>query len=176
MANVLPRELNKLDKIEPEFGTLKVTAADGKVVRLTIKEAIQRAIGINAMPMNTKEEHRVKMILVDQIKIAIQKAKSQIENPSTKLEALTINVLSGKDEKGNKVQDTMDGRLRYYLIKYPTVDEKEALRVLEMPGITAAQVDDIMGALHRTNGEMYLPGGAIHNKVMSSGYVPQTGK
>ena len=168
----LPKELNKIDKIEAIDGMILVTTKDGKTVRMTIRDALRRAIAINQMPMNTKAENRVKMILVDQIKTACIKAKSQIESPESKRQALFINVMQGKDEKGNLVKETMDQRLRFFCTKYPTLEEKEVLAVLEQPGINEVMINEILGAVHRSNSAMYMPGGAIHNKVMSDEFKP----
>lgn len=170
MKQSLPKELNKLDTIEAIDGMILVTTKEGKTSRLTIREAIQRAISINSMPMNTKEENRVKLLLVDQIQTKIREAKSQIESPDNKRQALITNVLQGRNEKGEVVQETMEQKLRYYMIKYPTLDEKQVLTVLETSGMDLKMADEILGAVHRSNGQIYMPGGEMHNKIMDPNF------
>jgi hypothetical protein len=173
MKQSLPSELNKIDTIEAIDGLILVTTKNGKTVRMTTRDAVKRAIAINEMPMNTKEENRVKLLLVDQIMTKVREANKQKESPDSARQALFINVMSGKDEKGKPVMETMDGRLRYLCVKYPTVSEKEILTVLEQPNITPLMVDQILGAIHRSNSAIYMPGGAIHNQVMDPNFKPQ---
>jgi hypothetical protein len=165
--------LNKIERLWAEDGMVCVTSAeDGKTTRMTTRDAIKRAIAINQMQMNTKEEHKVKMLLVDQIKATVLEARKQQESPDSPRQALFINVLKGKNEKGQTVEPTIEMNVQFFMTKFPTLTEKEVELILTQPGMTTVQADLILGALHRSNGDMYLPGGEMFNKVMSKDFRP----